>query len=222
MTAKIISIVNQKGGCGKTTICMNLAATIKDRTKNKVLVVDCDIQGSATKWYSKASSTNTFPCPVMNLAQTEGSAAKAIREFKEDYDYIIVDCPPSTNAKINASVLLVSDLALVVLKPGSTDYDALPGILELIDTTKGTNEELISKILFNMCLPTTNLSKMIIKVCEDRDDLSFMSTKINTRATYSEVAVYGGYAYNSSNSQAKNEMALLADEVVSIVMGDEK
>jgi len=60
MTAKIISVINQKGGCGKTTIAMNLAATMVMRHKKKVLVVDGDAQASATKWATLPIKTQLF------------------------------------------------------------------------------------------------------------------------------------------------------------------
>ena len=95
MNAKIISVINQKGGCGKTTIAMNLAGTLKIRHNKKVLIVDGDSQASATKWAGCASEETPFPCNVISLANATSKAHRSIRNFMMDYDFIIIDCSPN-------------------------------------------------------------------------------------------------------------------------------
>jgi chromosome partitioning protein len=217
MEAKVISIINQKGGCGKTTITMNLASAIAARHNKKVLVIDGDPQSSATKWAGCAPEDAPYPCTVVSLANAGSKAHRSIINFMKDYDLIIIDCPPNTEAEFNASSLLVSHLAIVPLKPGSTDLWAIEGILKLILAASTTNEKLITRILPNMCEPNKNLSKSILNFCKEDDSIELLSTQINNRSIYGEVALMGSSAYFTKNSKAKNEIALLADEVLGLI-----
>lgn len=217
MNAKILSIINQKGGTGKTTISMNLAGTLNIRHGKKVLVIDGDTQSSATKWAGCASETNPFPCTVVSLANASGKAHRTIRNFMNDYDVIIIDCPPNTEAEFNASALLISDLALVPIKPSSTDLWAIEGILKLIAAATATNEKLITKILPNMCEPNKNLSNSIVNYFKNDESIELMGLQINNRAIYGEAALSGETVYTSKNNKAKNEIALLTDEVLSLI-----
>lgn len=218
MTAKIISIINQKGGCGKTTIAMNLAATTAVRHKMKVLVVDGDGQASATKWASCAPDDSQYPCSVISLAHSGNKAHRTIATLINDYDLIIIDCPPSTEAGFNASALLISDLAIVPVKPSSTDLWAIDGIIKLINAASSTNEKLKTRILPNMCEPNKRLSKSIINYCTNDEYIEVLDSRINNRSIYGEVALSGGNAYESNNSKAKNELALLTDEVIKLIL----
>ena len=217
MSAKIITIINQKGGCGKTTVAMNLAGTIAIRHKKKVLVIDGDSQSSATRWYGCASEDMPYPCTVVSLSNSGNKAHRAIVSLMNDYEIIIIDCPPSTEAEFNASALLVSNLAIVPVKPGSTDLWAIEGILKLISAAAINNETLVAKILPNMCEPNKNLSNSILNYCKSDDNIDLLSTFINNRTIYGEVALSGSTVYTSKNSKAKNEIALLSDEVLDLI-----
>ena len=217
MNAKIISVINQKGGCGKTTIAMNLAGTLAIRHNKKVLIVDGDSQASATKWAGCASDDLPFPCNIISLANATSKAHRSIRNFMTDYDFIIIDCPPNTEAEFNASALLISDMALVPVKPSSPDLWAIDGILKLITAATTTNEKLMTKILPNMCEPNKNLSNSIINYCKSDENIELLKSSINNRSIYGEVALTGEIVYTSKNSKAKNEIAILTDEILEIL-----
>lgn len=93
MSAKIVTVFNQKGGCGKTTVSMHIAGTLGLRG-NKTLLVDMDEQGTATRWASQAPEDKPFPASVIGLAPSGGAMHREVRKFVADYDYIVVDCPP--------------------------------------------------------------------------------------------------------------------------------
>lgn len=212
--AKVISIINQKGGCGKTTISMNLAGTLSIRHGKKILVIDGDSQSSATKWAGCAPEERPFPCTVISLANAAGKAHRSIRNFISDYDVIIIDCPPSAEAEFNASALLISDLALVPVKPSSTDLWAIEGILKLVTAASITNEKLITKIILNMCEPNKRLSQSILNYCRNDENIALLHSQINNRSIYGEVALSGECVYTNKNAKAKNEIALFTDEIM--------
>ncbi|MGL4868540.1 MAG: ParA family protein, partial [Cetobacterium sp.] len=178
---KIISIINFKGGVGKTTTthCIGAGLTLENK---KVLLIDTDPQASLTftslnetpKLTIKdilvdgidindviVNTTNFDLIPsnlILNLAErqltskfgTEKLLKKAINKLRENYDYIVIDCPPSLNL-FTVNALYASDYILI---PCETELLALDGLNLLIQTLEQTEEELDIKIKNTVVLAT--------------------------------------------------------------------
>ena len=193
--SKTIAIANQKGGVGKTTTSINLAAGLAYLNK-KVLLVDFDPQGNATQGvgYRVAlkdltvydailndvdihDCIKTLTKPPMdilpaniNLAGADLELAKieenreqllkqALQEIKDNYDYIIVDCPPSLGL-LNTNALTAADSVLI---PVQSEYYALEGITQLLQTIR-----LVQK-LFN---PNLKIEGVLLTMYDARTNLS--------------------------------------------------
>src|SRR5260363_310118 len=87
------SCSNQKGGCGKTTISMQLAGAL-GKDDCRVLVVDADPQGTATRWAANAEDDKPFPAAISGLGAAGGKVHREIKKYVGEYDYILIDCPP--------------------------------------------------------------------------------------------------------------------------------
>ena len=122
---KVIAILNGKGGVGKTTTSINLAASFAE--KKKVLLVDADVQGSASWWFSRSDTGMGF-----DLSQeTNPKLLSSLRSIK-GYDLVVVDTPPALHSQALAAVVTNADYLVLPTPPAPMDLAAL------IDTVKET------------------------------------------------------------------------------------
>ncbi len=252
MDNNIIAIANQKGGVGKTTTTINLAASIAEKGK-KVLVVDMDPQGNASSGlgvekdqvkytvYEYMIGNNTFEECVqsevlenldvlptkVDLAGFEVETldmdnryymlSEKIEEQRDNYDYIIIDCPPSLNS-LTLNSMTTADSILV---PIQCEYYALEGLEQLIRTILLVRDRMndrlhINGVVFTMYDSRTNLSLQVIENVRENLNQHIYNTIIPRNVRLAEAPSYGLpiNIYDRRSAGAKAYKAL-AEEIIS-------
>jgi chromosome partitioning protein len=202
----IISFVNQKGGVGKTTTAINLAASLK-RKNYSLVFIDADPQGSAMQWHAvegnKAFDVVHSPGPV---DETD------IEELAAGYDYVLIDAPPAIG-DITRSILEVSDLAIIPLSPSSLDVWSCWGTLEMIEEVRRENPELKVRLLINRKIPGTRVAKEARETVEVFD-MDILDTELCQRVAYIDSMTAGvSVMQYAPGSKAAEEIEGLCEEI---------
>jgi chromosome partitioning protein len=220
--AKIIVVCNKKGGPGKTTVILNLSASLAG--KGSVLVIDADPQQSAVKWADSAEEDDPLPMAVMGYTQEK--VHQAIRKVIDQYDYILVDTPPSSLAvsTITRSALLVADLAVVPVIPSPLDiWEAVSiGVLleEINDLREGNGvDPLQCRLLINKMKSGTSLGAEIEGALKNIN-IPVLSSVLHEREAYKHAALDGTSVHSvktNGGRAASKEIAQLTKEIVKII-----
>ncbi len=217
MTAKVVTVFNQKGGCGKTTIAMSLAGALGLRGY-KALVVDMDPQGTASRWASAAQEERPFPASVMSLAPMEGKMHREVKNHMDKFDVIFIDCPPAMNSAAPTSAMLVSDLALIPLVPSPADIWAAESAKKLAEAAQANNETLVARIVANMVQRSTSLAKELLELLNEDKEFPLLKSTLGSRAAFREAQILGATVHAVPRATAAvEEVENMATEVLDLL-----
>ena len=215
MAARIVAVTNQKGGSGKTTTSMNVAAALGLRGL-RVLVVDADPQSSATRWYAMAPEARPFPATVVNLAEARDKIGKTIKDHLENYDLIVIDCPPNLESPVTLSVMLLADLAIAPILPSAIDTWATEKLLGVVRMARAHNDALVVRAMLNQVRGTA-LAKAISADLADDPALELLPVHLSLRTAYGEAAALGIPVHFTEDRRAIDEVNALSSEVLRLL-----
>ena len=206
---KVIAVLNQKGGSGKTTIATQLARGLQLQG-HSVLLVDSDQQGSARDWRAVDEDN---PVPVIGLDRpTLDKDLKTV----SDKDYVVIDgSPQATNLALSA--IKAADFVLIPVQPSPYDDWATNDLVELVkQRIEMTDGKLKAAFVVSRAIQNTNIGKEVASVLTEYG-LPVLDARIMQRVSYPNSAALGKTVFEteSKNSNAVQEMTALVNEVKS-------
>jgi chromosome partitioning protein len=203
----IISLVNQKGGVGKTTIAVNLASCLSERGF-RILLVDADPQGSVLQWQSIADDprfevTHRPSAPLLN--DKKGMA--------RGRDHVIIDAPPAIG-EITRAVLAASDLAIVPIGPSPLDIWSSKETLSLFPEVMKRNRRLKPKLVICRKIVGTRIGREVREALETYG-IELFESEISQRIAFVEAMISGRSVLDHApHSEAAAEIRQLCEEII--------
>jgi len=206
----IISILNPKGGCGKTTLSIQLARSLQILGYS-VLLVDSDPQGSARDWHAVAEHN---PIPLVALDRPNNF--KTLPGIASGYDFVIIDGAAKLTDLI-AAAIKVSDAVLIPVQPSPYDIWAASDLVELILTRQQlTNGTPRAAFIISRAIRATRLEREVSSALAEYA-LPVLSSTIIQRQIYPQTSTTGQTVFDSDNHQAVAEISALTSNLLDLI-----
>ena len=204
----IIAIAGQKGGCGKSTIAVHLAAEWA-RRKRRVLLVDADPQATSLTWSEVAFELGA---PTVDTIAVGENLRLTVPGIARGYDVTVIDVPGRIQSKRQVGALMVADVAVLPCGPSTPDVWALAETIELVSEVRQLRPELRAAIVLNRLTQTVE-SRVVSEALRELP-VALAKTRLRQRVAYSEAMAAGkGITVERPRSAAAREIRALANEL---------
>ncbi|MFN3722065.1 MAG: ParA family partition ATPase [Paracoccaceae bacterium] len=201
---QVITVAQQKGGSGKTTLSVNLAVELSRRGVT-VALLDTDPQGSLGRWFMARRERLGDPGMELSTASAWGVGYEC-EKLRKVHDIVIIDTPPKIDADLRPS-LREASLVLIPVSASHVDLWATDGVLDL-----AARENRATLIVLNRCKAGTRLGEEVANAAGDLADVA--GARLGQRVAYAETMGNGLGVAEVGKSPAALEIAALADEVM--------
>ena len=208
-TGVIISVINQKGGVGKTTLSISLAAALVAR-KLRVLLVDADPQASALDWVAVRGQDAPFAAvgmckPILHLE---------LPKMAKDFDAVLIDGPPRVY-DVAKSAVMASDAVLIPVLPSQFDVWAAEGTVKLLEECAVYKERLKAAFVINRKIANTAIGRDVAKALKQYPQ-PVLNSAVCQRVAFAESARGRTVLELDADSAASKEIQALAKEVLKL------
>ena len=200
MDNRIIAVINQKGGTGKTTLALNLAAGLARRGTTHL--VDADPQRSITHWVSLTEDE----AGLLPVTPPGRDPSATIAKLGRSYNYVVVDCPPAVQGDLVASIMNSVDVVLIPVLPSPIDLWASVDMTTAVNKARKNNAQLLAYLVLNQLESRNALSRDMHEALAEFD-VPVLKAGMQRRAAYRSAAVEGTSIYG----MGKRGQAAVAD-----------
>lgn len=206
----VIALVGNKGGAGKTTLCINLASGLLRR--ESTILLDADPQRSSLQWRDIAGGGD-----LVDVVDAVDDVQAAVRRHQDDYHYVVIDCPPSVHSEQTRHALSCSDLAVIPVLPSPLDLWASVHVEQELEWARSVNPRIRALLVVNQLEPRTRLSRLMHDALAEIE-MPVAETAINRRMAYRNAMLQGCSVLDAGASarSAANEIKQLIEEVVNL------
>ncbi|MBO0345018.1 ParA family protein [Roseibium sp. CAU 1637] len=210
MTGRIITVAQQKGGSGKTTLSAHLAVSLSRLTGGSVAVLDVDPQGSFGTWFEARERTLGEDGTGLEFRTASGwGARREARSLARNFDYVVIDTPPKTDADAKPAID-AADLVLVPIQPTPVDLWATDQTLRLAD-----REDTPAVLVFNRVPPRAALTGEMTEAIA-KAGFESLSAKLGNRTAFASSMGKGlTVVETESSGKAAQEVDALLKELFS-------
>lgn len=211
---KIVTVANIKGGCGKSTVALNLAVCAA-HAGLRVMLVDADPQENAIDWRTLRGEDESLP-QISACSMASMGLRKDVLAFSDSFDVTFIDVGAKDSGVMRAS-MLCADYMLIPAQPSQLDVWATVSTLKVLEECRGVRE-LRANILLNKCKSRARLSSEVREALSQIDEVSLLSAYLCDRQDYANSVGLGkGVVEYTPKSQASKEMQALWGEVKEIL-----
>ncbi len=208
-----ICIANEKGGSGKSTLCLNLAVQLLKDNK-EVVVLDTDIQKSMETFSTIRAEKER---PTFSLFNRSSGFSDTLKQMVSKYENILIDTK-GEYSKETQKAMLLSDIVLVPTTPSQLDTEVLANMLERIEQLQELNENLRALIVINRMptIPTLKERQALIEFIKENnpsDKITLLESSLSERIVYKRSVSEGLGVIEYSDKKAINEWAHFYNEL---------
>lgn len=210
--AKVITVAQQKGGAGKTTLAAHIAVALSQKG-NRVAVVDIDPQGSLSHWHGIREKKLGEGYTGLSFTSLSGwRVGSEVARLRKSHDFIIIDSPPHTETEARTAIRS-ADLIMVPVQPSPTDLWATQATLELAKAEKIPVRVVLNRV--------NNNSKLASAIADELPELA--ETRLGNRVLYAAALMEGRCATElEPSSLAAREIKDLVKEILALVKDEDE
>lgn len=213
---KVISLINHKGGVGKTTLCTNLAHALKIIDDPRALkMVDADPQGSLRDWYDVGK------CDFGEvIIADKGKVLRDLTKLSSDVAYLLIDTPGKMGETLGEA-LAMSDMVIIPLQPSPYDVWATQDTIDLVKAAMSANPRLRAMFLLNQAIPNSAVNSDVLNALKEyAPKIKTFEQAIGRRVAFNKSARDGETIYKTKDKQGMFEINQVTHQMIGLLFNE--